>query len=237
MNKVLKASSIAVVAAAVASSVGIAVAAVPTDGVIDSCYSTRTGNVRIVDPAVESCKSSEQALAWNQTGPQGIQGIQGPQGETGGRGDEGAQGFAGAAGAAGAPGPQGAKGDPGAPGAAGVSLAHHTGREDGFGTDVVQSGTEIAHLQFGAGHWVLTAKAGIANEDGDEQSGRCSLNTGDTAYAYLAPYLDPGMLLQLNLQDTASFQGNTRVSLTCATFDGYAINDKLTALKVGGLRS
>ena len=56
-------------------------AAIPDpSGAIHACYRSN-GNLRLVDRS--SCTSSETALAWNQTGPQGPAGAPGPQGEPG----------------------------------------------------------------------------------------------------------------------------------------------------------
>jgi hypothetical protein len=71
-------------------------------GVIHACYRAHgpsVGTVRVL-PAADACKSSEQPLAWSQTGPQGATGAAGPQGAPG------PAGAAGAAGAAGSQGPQ-----------------------------------------------------------------------------------------------------------------------------------
>ena len=56
-------------------------AAIPDpSGAIHACYRSN-GNLRLVDRA--SCTSSETALTWNQTGPQGPAGAPGPQGPPG----------------------------------------------------------------------------------------------------------------------------------------------------------
>ena len=56
-------------------------AAIPdASGVIHACYRAN-GNLRLVDKS--SCTSSETALTWNQTGPQGPAGAPGPQGAPG----------------------------------------------------------------------------------------------------------------------------------------------------------
>lgn len=81
------------VAATALAGTGVAMAAVNT-GVIDACYGSN-GNLRIAS----SCRSNEQALSWNQTGPQGPAGPQGAPG---------VQGPAGPAGPAGPQGPAGA---------------------------------------------------------------------------------------------------------------------------------
>ena len=90
----------AVVALAIAGALlvagGIAYATIPdSSGVIHACYKVDPkGNLdgnatlRVIDPSATkpdtaACKNNEQALDWNQTGPQGPQGLQGPQGPTG----------------------------------------------------------------------------------------------------------------------------------------------------------
>jgi hypothetical protein len=58
----------------------IAFAAIPgADGVISSCYHKNDGELRIVESTAQ-CKTNEQALTFNQTGPQGPEGPQGPSG-------------------------------------------------------------------------------------------------------------------------------------------------------------
>jgi hypothetical protein len=78
-------------------------------GIIYSCITKSTGNIRIV-VTPDSCKSNEALLSWSIPGPQGTQGLAGPQGPIGPIGPAGPQG---------AQGPQGLKGDTGATGAAG----------------------------------------------------------------------------------------------------------------------
>jgi hypothetical protein len=71
--------------------VAIARAAIPdASGVIHACYRSN-GNLRVVDnPA---CKKNETALAWNQTGPQGLPGPQGQPGVSGPAGPAGVSGY------------------------------------------------------------------------------------------------------------------------------------------------
>jgi hypothetical protein len=74
-----------VAAAAVA---GVAFAVIPgPDGVIHGCFKGPSGNLRVIDASVETCKNNELALAWSQTGPQG------PQGEAGEAGAPGISGY------------------------------------------------------------------------------------------------------------------------------------------------
>lgn len=52
---------------------------VGSDGVIHGCYTERTGALRVVAPGT-ACDRGEQAIEWNQQGPQGATGPQGPAG-------------------------------------------------------------------------------------------------------------------------------------------------------------
>jgi hypothetical protein len=111
-----------VVAGAFLAGGAVALAAIPgSDGVIHGCYQKNVGNLRVID-AGGSCRPSEIAISWNQTGPVGPVGPQGPKGDTGPqgpKGDTGATGPQGPKGDTGATGPQGPKGDTGATGATG----------------------------------------------------------------------------------------------------------------------
>ena len=67
---------------------GIAYAAIPdAGGVVHACYkksSPNQGTLRVIDTAkAQTCSTSETALNWSQTGPQGQPGQQGPPGPTG----------------------------------------------------------------------------------------------------------------------------------------------------------
>jgi hypothetical protein len=63
---------------------GVAVASIPdSSGVINGCWNKTNGNLRVIDTANDSCRTSEIAISWNETGPQGPQGPQGPAGPPG----------------------------------------------------------------------------------------------------------------------------------------------------------
>jgi len=67
--------AVAIAALAVAVG-GVAFAALPgEEGEISACYHKQSGALRVVESA-DACRSSEQAIAWNQRGPQGPQGAQ-----------------------------------------------------------------------------------------------------------------------------------------------------------------
>jgi hypothetical protein len=61
----------AVVAVAIAGGVTYAVADIGSGGVINGCYKSQNGQLRLIDPATDSCRPSETPISWSQTGPQG----------------------------------------------------------------------------------------------------------------------------------------------------------------------
>lgn len=102
----------AVATVAIAGGVTYAVAQIGGGGVINGCYKSQNGQLRLIDPATDSCHPSETAISWNQTGPAGPKGDPGPQGPAGPAGPAGPPGPAGAQGPPGPPGPQGPPGPP-----------------------------------------------------------------------------------------------------------------------------
>src|SRR4051812_23879602 len=57
---------------------GFAYAKATSDTTISACAKTASGQLRL--DTGDGCLASEQAIQWNQTGPQGLQGIPGPAG-------------------------------------------------------------------------------------------------------------------------------------------------------------
>jgi Collagen triple helix repeat (20 copies) len=106
----------AVATVAIAGGVTYAVADIGDGGVINGCYKTQNGQLRLIDPATDSCHPSETAISWSQTGPQGPKGDPGPPGPAGPQGPAGPTGPVGPAGPAGPTGPQGPAGPQGIPG-------------------------------------------------------------------------------------------------------------------------
>lgn len=94
-------------------------AAIPDDGIIHGCYNEQTGQLRVVDPDSDECKTSEAPLSWNQEGPRGLQGPTGPEGPRGPQGVPGPEGAEGPEGPEGPAGPAGQNGQPGNDGATG----------------------------------------------------------------------------------------------------------------------
>ena len=60
----------AVVVVAIAGGVTYALADIGSGGVINGCYKSVNGQLRLIDPASDSCLPSETAISWNQTGTQ-----------------------------------------------------------------------------------------------------------------------------------------------------------------------
>jgi hypothetical protein len=82
----------AVAIVAIGAGVTYAVADIGGGGVIDGCYKSQNGQLRLIDPATDSCNPSETAISWGQTGTQG------PKGDKGDPGPPGPQGIQGPAG-------------------------------------------------------------------------------------------------------------------------------------------
>ena len=81
-----RASVVAATTAAIAAGSMGAYAAIPhsTTAVIDSCYNTTTGAMRVIDAeAGGTCRADEKALPFNQRGRTGPTGYRGPKGDPG----------------------------------------------------------------------------------------------------------------------------------------------------------
>jgi hypothetical protein len=73
----------AVAVVAIAGGVTYAVADIGGGGVINGCYKSQNGQLRLIDPAADSCHPSETAISWGQTGTQGPKGDKGDKGDPG----------------------------------------------------------------------------------------------------------------------------------------------------------
>jgi hypothetical protein len=71
------------VVVAIMGGVTYAVADIGGGGVINGCYKSVNGQLRVIDPGTDSCHPSETPISWSQTGPQGPQGPPGPPGPKG----------------------------------------------------------------------------------------------------------------------------------------------------------
>ena len=107
-------ATVAAVLSVLAIGGSVALAAIPdSGGAVNGCYAKKDGGLRVIDAPSVSCKSTETALTWNQTGLQGPKGDTGPQGPKGDQGTQGSQGPKGDTGPAGQPGPAGPQGPQG----------------------------------------------------------------------------------------------------------------------------
>jgi hypothetical protein len=66
-------------AAGVSYATGLATRDAPS-AVIDGCYQSKIGTLRIIDPSTQHCQASETPIQWNQTGPPGLPGAKGDPG-------------------------------------------------------------------------------------------------------------------------------------------------------------
>lgn len=222
MNNAMKMTAVALAASATAMTVGVAWAAVPSGYVINSCYNTTNGGLRVVGGT--TCKDGERSLSWNQTGPQGpqgIQGIQGPQGDVGAQGQQGINGQTGSTGQQGPAGPAG-------PASFGDAYQDQI---DEYGRNLSGSGNYQVVLSktVPAGAYAIFFSGEIYNFDTSEQSATCQLNTQVSD----SRDVDGLSATTMSLADTATFIGNTTVTVSCATYKGAIDNASLTLIRVG----
>jgi hypothetical protein len=154
----------AVTVVAIAGAVTYAVANIGGGGVINGCYKSQNGQLRLIDPASDHCLPSETAISWSQTGPAGAKGATGATGATGAKGAtgptgaNGINGTNGAKGATGPTGPTGPKGDKGDPGTPATS---HWAVVTGDGSLVRSSGA-TASVRLATGIYQVTFNLNVA---------------------------------------------------------------------------
>jgi hypothetical protein len=113
-------------------------------GVIYGCFNKSGGTLRVIDNAVETCKSNETQLTWNEKGPTGPSGPAGPSGPSG------------------AQGPVGATGPQGPTGPAGPSDAFVTSNNSFSATPLPTTGVLVVKtLSLPAGSYVVNATANV----------------------------------------------------------------------------
>lgn len=227
---------------------GVATASIPSsDGTIKGCVATSTGvwvsvnpiglsvpynkgDLRAVD-ASEACRQYEQAVNWNQKGPQGDVGPQGTQGQPG------VQGPKGDTGATGQTGPQGPAGPASAP-----SAWNHF--DQGF---LGKDKPTIVDIMDGVppGSYVVTASAtftghiGVTDVTcelhgnwgaGDELARARATGTGEYSTG------NSGMIA-IAMTGAYNFGSSTRPFLLCTSNDGTDYTAHITMIKVGSLGS
>jgi hypothetical protein len=154
MRRRIRRVALAITAVVVVASVGgvtYAVAQIGSGGVFHGCYTSANGQLRLIDPATDSCRPSETAISWSQRGPQGLKGDPGPPGPAG------PQGPAGPHGVPGPHGPAGPQGPPGPPGLGAQTISGLVGVRGAtlFGKGFTVRRTAVGHytLTFPAGTW------------------------------------------------------------------------------------
>jgi hypothetical protein len=181
---------------AIAGGVTYAVADIGGGGVINGCYKSQNGQLRLIDPATDSCNPSEKAISWNRTGPTGAKG------------------------ATGATGPTGAKG---ATGPRGPSDAFEAFR---FATtvNVTNVSTEITKIPaLPAGSYVITGKVNVDNVSGGSGDVNCQIVAGgffDLGEASIGTA--GGQITRTTIASTfgTTIAGATNVTMTCQRTSG-----------------
>ena len=162
-------------------------------------------------------------------GPQGPAGPQGPMGATG---------------PAGPTGPTGPQGPAGADGVGHAYVDTGSYMTSSFNTDpavvINNSFPTVASVTVSAGSYLIFGKTWLQNADSSDQYGYCELNTGfsngDKTGVRLGAIGNAGEGASVTVQDTAlSVADGTQITMTCATFKGWATNVKLTAIAVGAI--
>jgi hypothetical protein len=178
------------------------------DGVFHACYDLKNGGVRLV--GIEgSCRTSESATFWNQTGPKGEQGETGP------------------------------KGDQGEPGVSEAYINRGggligAGQEGVVASVAVPPGSYVVHGKTKVRP--APATEGIPNDTGP--SGFCQvIDASNFEFAGETPeQLSAGK--HLSFLEVATFTGPGTIEMTCASAaganNGVLIEDaKIVAVKVG----
>jgi hypothetical protein len=136
-----------VIAGGLAAAVAAGVVYASGDSVINGCYKTQNGQLRVIG-ADQECLASETPISWNQAGVQGATGDTGPMGLPG------------------VMGPQGAQGATGATGARGPSDAYDAFRNPGFDIQIASSSasapTFILTSPLPVGHFAVTSTVNLS---------------------------------------------------------------------------
>ena len=147
-------------------------------------------------------------------------------------GPQGAQGMQGPTGAVGPAGPTGPTGPQGAAGANGIGHAYVDSQQSAVTLN--NSFPVVASVTVPAGTYLIFGKSSVFNNDSSDQDVHCQLSTGDLVITRLGGA--PNEQASVALQDTAvSVPDATTITMSCATFNGGAQYNKLTAVAVDTL--
>lgn len=179
-------------------------------GVIHGCYNATNGSQRIIDTSLQSCKTNEVPIQWNQIGPQGPAGPQGPQG------------------------PQGAPGTPGSD-----SSDVYTTKGPSVGLRILFQDVATLDVPAGQ-YWIMftsivtNTTADLLNPT--DSIGCTIVGVSSLNVVRLGPDANQGVMA---VQGVADFSAPTTITVRCAgsavRFSGQSDNNVLTALKVGAI--
>ena len=232
--------TLATALAAVLVFAGISYAVIPSNNVIDACYTKSGGSLRVIDGTVTKCGKSETALAWNVQGPKGEKG---DPGATCPAGPSGPQGATGPTGPAGAQGPQGLQGVQGPSGAAGSAVRvdydpSHTFAGPNF--------EKLLEIDLGEGTYAFVATATLRASFGSSEadttvSFQCELRAGPTVLggSRETRYVDGGFTTTTVplTGSRAVAAGGEKISVWCSNAgspSGDSAGVQLMTIKVGG---
>jgi hypothetical protein len=155
----------------------------------------------------------------------------GPQGPAGPQGPMGATGPAGPTGPTGPQGPAGANGVGHAYVDTGSYMTTTFSGDPAVSID--NSFPTVASVTVSAGSYLIFGKTWLQNIDSSDQYGYCELSTGDKTGVRLGAIGNAGEGESVTVQDTAvNVADGTEITMTCATYKGFATNVKLTAIAV-----
>ena len=139
-------------------------------------------------------------------------------------------------------GPKGDKGDPCRPGdPACVGPKGDRGPSDAYiarSADVHLSGfqyTLVLTLNLPAGTYAVTSKVNLQNDDGDAETLRCLLSTGDQDFITLGGIGDAAYTGTAVVEDLLTLSSAGSVSVTCVADNAEAQDSKIIATQVGAI--
>jgi hypothetical protein len=213
-------SALAVLVLVVAAG-GVAYAVIPrAGGLISGCYKNQSGQLRVIDPAADSCLPSESSIQWNQAGQVGPVGPAGP------------------------PGPSGATGPRGPSDVIWAAAADNTRIE------LMPSAepTTLLHVDLSPGMYLVSAKGSFFNADSKLSAIDCALVVGGPVFGYAVDRDVVALTASIGdqvgdatvvLMQPAQVQENGNAELRCLNNGGFPTSNiqarwlRIVATKVG----
>lgn len=217
---------------------GIVSATIPSQNVIDACYTRSGGSLRVIDATVTKCGKQETSLAWN------VQGVKGDQGDPGATGPAGPAGPAGPQGEQGIQGPAGPAGPTGPAGAAGSAVRVNYDPSHTFAGPSLE---KVLETSLGEGTYAFVAtvqlQAAFGDTDPDASvTSRCELRGSATVLggASAVLYTDDNIV-----ETTLTFNGSRaigpageQITIWCSSSgspSAGSVGIQLMTIKVGGV--